>query len=268
VAPDRFEPRPPHRPAYESPEVANRPPVSSTDPFFWKERYTLGAKRTADEESIRGVVVVVGWIVVTIVAFVTFLVVLIALANPTRSAADTVAEALILIGSAAIFLHLLTLGSAACQTVLRERQRQTLDSLLTMPVPRRAVLWPKWRVSFGRGWWWGGPGIAAVVIGLLFSQVAAVAAPGAVYYPAVAAFAVSFGVWLSIRSRTTARAIMWFMSAAGVLLLLPIAAWWWFNEDETVWAVGFVAAGAFAALAGAVVFWQRACIDFDAYGRE
>ena len=268
VRPDDRGDRRPYRPAYEPPEVANRPPVFAHDPFYWKERYTLGTRRTADEESIRGVIVVVGAIAVAVIVFINGLTLLIALLNPTRAGADVAAQTLILSGSAAAFAHLLALGSAACQSVLRERQRQTLDSLLMLPVPRLAILGPKWRVSFGRGWWWGGPGMAAVAVGLLVSRVSAAALPAAVYLPAAAALGVSFGVWLSIRSRTTARAMMWFMAVAGGLLLVPVAVWWGLGEDDLGWAVGLLAAGAVAAGAGAWWFWWRACRDFDAYGRE
>jgi hypothetical protein len=123
-------------------------------------------------------------------------------------------------------------------------------------------------VAFGRGWWWGGPGLLAVVFGLFVSRIPAAALPAAVYLPAAAAFAVSFGVWLSIRSRTTARAMMWFMAVAGGLLLAPVAVWWGFDEYSVEWAVGLLSAAAAAVGVGAWVFWHRACLDFDRYGRE
>jgi ABC-type transport system involved in multi-copper enzyme maturation permease subunit len=262
------DPRRPHRPVYEPPEVANRPPVSDNDPFYWKEKYTLGTRRTADEESIRGVVIVVGAIVVTVIAFISSISLLVALFNPSRGSQAAVAQTLILTGAAGVFAHLLTLGSAACQTVLRERQRQTLDSLLTLPVPRRAILGPKWRVAAGRGWWWGGPGMAAIVLGLLVSELSLAAVPTAVYLPAMAAFAVSLGVWLSIRSGTTARAMMWFMTVAGGLLLVPISVWWGFYEENVLWATGLLSAAALLVGFGAWFLWHRACRDFDEYGRE
>jgi hypothetical protein len=108
----------------------------------------------------------------------------------------------------------------------------------------------------------------AVVLGLLISRVSWAALPAALYLPAAAALAVSFGVWLSIRSHATARAIMWYMAVAGGLLVIPVAVWWGFDEDMVEWAGGILAVAAVSAAIAAGVFWNRGCVDFDRYGRE
>jgi hypothetical protein len=110
--------------------------------------------------------------------------------------------------------------------------------------------------------------MVSIVLGLAVSQVSAAAIPAAVYLPAMAAFGVSFGVWLSIRSRATARAMMWYMAVAGGLLLVPLAIVWGFDEGESLLAAGILSTAAVVVAVGAWTFWHRACLDFDRYGRE
>jgi ABC-type transport system involved in multi-copper enzyme maturation permease subunit len=91
-----------------------------------------------------------------------------------------------------------------------ERDRQTLDSLLTTPLANRTLLWGKWLgsiLSVRQAWWCLG---AVWLLGLmtggvhLLSLVLLTAAWGA-----YAAFAAAVGLWFSLRSRTTLRATVW-----------------------------------------------------------
>ena len=257
----------PRRPVYNAPGVSDRPKVFADDPFFWKEKYTLGGQRTADEEAIRGVTQIVGVMVVAGLGLFAFTSFVMALGSPFSNR-DSAGRILLLAGTGATFAHLLTLGAAAVQTVLRERQRQTLESLLTIPVDRRDILWPKWKVCAGRGWWWGGPGLAAVVVGLLLSRVGFAGLAAVAYLPAVVGFAVSFGLWLSVRCATTARALMYYLATVGAFVALPLLASWLFDESLRFAAFLVLAAGAVGAAAGGFYFWRRACREFNADGRE
>ncbi|MGL4420002.1 MAG: ABC transporter permease subunit [Gemmataceae bacterium] len=252
-----------------SPEraAANRPMVFENDPFYWKELYSVGQKRTDDEESIRSVMQLFGFIVVFTLALFSLISFGMALTNPIGGG-DDAAKVLLLVGTAAVFAHLLTLGAAAVQGILRERQQNTLESLLTIPVDRGDILYPKWRMISRRGWWWGLPGMLAIIIGLMISRIDVTGLVAVAYLPGVAFLAVSFGLWLSIRCRATARAMMWFLGVLTPLSGIPILFWWMGRAEERVLFAVSLAVLTVAVFAFAWYFWNRACRDFDRDGRE
>jgi ABC-type transport system involved in multi-copper enzyme maturation permease subunit len=101
----------------------------------------------------------------------------------------------------------LVAGLHAAGTVARERQQQTLDDLLTVPGRRRDILSAKWVGSLAR--------VRGMALGALAFPLVAVVAEGisvAAVLPlillagAVVACAASFGLWLSVRSRSVQRA--------------------------------------------------------------
>ena len=251
------------------PEVLNRPRLGDRDPFWWKERYVAPAKRDADDDSIRGVVIAVGVVLALTLGFFALVALVSVLASGGSTASLKVAQRLLVIGgSAGVFCHLLMIGSAAAGAVCRERQRLTLESLLTIPVDRGRILWPKWLMSLGRGWWWGGPAAGCVVLGLLAATPPTLALPGAVYLLAVGPFAAGFGLWLSVRCRTVTRAVLWFLPAAGGAVLVPIAAWW-ATDPQSEWSgLGMLASAAAAVGIGAVGFWRASLSEFENEGRN
>src|SRR5207302_4589302 len=169
-------------------------------PFYWKEKFTTGAKRTADDESIRGVLVAVGVMVGVIVAFFALIgLFAVAVGGGGRNGSDTAASLMMTAGAGGLFVYLLTVGAGAGGSVVRERQRQTLETLLSLPVERRSILWPKWRVSLSRGWWWGVPALAVVPLGLLMSDVPSAALPAVGFVLAAVPFTASLALWLSVR---------------------------------------------------------------------
>jgi ABC-type transport system involved in multi-copper enzyme maturation permease subunit len=252
---------------HRSPEWADKPRIGNRDPFAWKEKYTLGTKRTADDESIRSLMVVIGVLVAVFLGLIVFIAA-IAGAADRRSGAETFSKMLILAGMAGVFTHLMTLGPAACGAVIREKARLTLESLLTIPVPRRDILAPKWQITFSRGWWWGGPGIICVVLGMLASPIGPAGFPTAVYLPAAASLCVSFGLWLSCRVTTIVRAVMIYMSVAGALALVPLVVWWVFDDRDKLPAVVVMSAFAVLASLAAWIFWRMSVREFEKYGRE
>ena len=88
---------------------------------------------------------------------------------------------LVLAGVGGLFTYLLTVGAGAAGSVVRERQRQTIESLLTIPVPRSMLLWAKWRVNIARGWWWGVPAVIILPLGMLASDSPLTALPTVLY---------------------------------------------------------------------------------------
>jgi ABC-type transport system involved in multi-copper enzyme maturation permease subunit len=99
-----------------------------------------------------------------------------------------------------------------------ERDRQTLDSLLTTPLENRAIVWGKWWggfLSVRKAWYC----LAAIwVVGLVTGTLSPFAVPvlglACLIY---AAFAASVGLWFSLVCRTTLRAMFW------TLIVLVIA---------------------------------------------
>lgn len=258
------DPDGPYRPRHRT---VPRPRVSDTAPFYWKEKYTLGTRYNADEESIRNLMVIVGIIAMVMILFFSAVSLLAGLLDGSTSGMAAASRSLLMTGSAGMFVHLLTMGSAACQTVLRERQRVTLESLLTIPVDRREILGPKWLVCWSRGWWWGGAGLLAIFLGIAMSSIPWLFLPMIIYLPALTALAVSFGIWLSIRSHSTARAVMWYMPVIVGLLFVPFSLIWFFDAASSTLAVIIGSAATCVVLGAAYVFWRRACQDFEQYGR-
>jgi hypothetical protein len=249
-------------------EVANRPRVSGRDPFLWKERYTTGTKQTADDDSIRGVLTAVGvGIGVTVAFFALIALLAVTLSGFSRDGMEKASGIMLLAGVGAFLMYLLTVGAAAAGSVVKERQRQTLESLLAIPVDRRAILGPKWRVSVGRGWWWGGPGLAVLPLAFLVSGAPAAALAAAAYVAAAVPFTASLGLWLSVRCRTLTRAVLWLLLAIGGLLLAPVAGWTLVTDSGLIPAA-LLAVAAVAIAGAAWLFWQLAVREFEREGRS
>jgi ABC-type transport system involved in multi-copper enzyme maturation permease subunit len=109
----------------------------------------------------------------------------------------------------------------AAAGITRERERQTLDSLLSLPVDRAEILRAKWLgailVVRPLGWCmaiiWG--------MGLIFGGLQPLALPGLVLAWCVyAAFLASLGQWFSLRRQTIMQAMLW---TGGTLLVLVLA---------------------------------------------
>lgn len=253
------------RPGHKAPLWAKKPLLGNADPFLWKEKYVVGSKRTADDESIRSLMIVVGSLVAIVLGVVVFIAVIAGISSPRT---EVFSKMLILAGMAGVFTHFITLGPAACGAVLRERARLTLESLLTIPVPRTAILAPKWLVTFSRGWWWGGPGALCVVLGMLASDIGPAAFACAAYLPAAAACCVSVGLWLSCRCTNISRAVMIYMSVSGVLALVPLVVWFSCDDRDKLAAVIAMTVLAIIVAAGAWIFWRKSVKEFEAYGRD
>lgn len=247
-----------------TPTGSVKPRLGEHDPFTWKEKHVVGSKLTSDDESIRSLMVVIGSVMAIIFGFAVFIAVIGGLGNPDSG---FFSQMLIFAGMAGVFTHFLTLGPAACGAVLRERNRLTLESLLTIPVPRTSILAPKWVVTLSRGWWWGGPGMACVVLGLLASEIAPAAFAAAAYFPAAAACCVSVGLWLSCRCANIARAVMIYMSVAGTLAMMPLTVWFVLDDRGKITAVIAMTCLTVIAVAGAWIFWRLSVREFERYGR-
>ncbi|MGL6095759.1 MAG: hypothetical protein ACRC7O_08205, partial [Fimbriiglobus sp.] len=249
-------------------EIANRLPVDDDDPFGWKERHISGVKRDDDDDSIRGLTIAVGASVAMVVGgFAAIAGLMLLVGSGSRATAGMASGLLLVGGGAGLFLYLLAVGSTACGTVCRERQRLTLESLLTIPVDRTAILGPKLWASAATGWWWGVPASASVVLGLLASDVPGVVVPGAFYLAASVPAAASYGLWLSVRCRTITRAVLWFLPIAGVMAGFPTVLGMLAEPENRLGTVSAMTAGAVALVVGGFAFWRATCAAFEREGR-
>jgi ABC-type transport system involved in multi-copper enzyme maturation permease subunit len=113
-------------------------------------------------------------------------------------------------GTIVAILLLLAVAVRAATTVTAERDRQTMDSLLTTPLDSTTILFAKWLGSILAvrwGWLWLGLiwGIGLVTTGLHVLALPLVAAAWVVY----AAFLSNLGLWFSAVCKTSLRATIW-----------------------------------------------------------
>jgi hypothetical protein len=115
-----------------------------------------------------------------------------------------------LLGSMVACLMLLAVAARASSSISNERDRQTLDALLTSPLESNTILFSKWIgniLSVRWAWLWLGAIYALAVFtgGLHFLALPLLLGAWLVY-----AFMVSgIGMWFSMVSRTTLRATLW-----------------------------------------------------------
>jgi ABC-type transport system involved in multi-copper enzyme maturation permease subunit len=112
-------------------------------------------------------------------------------------------------------LLLLAVAVRAATTITNERDRQTMDSLLTTPLDSTTILFAKWLGSILAvrwGWLWLGLiwGIGLVTTGLNVLALPLVVAAWVVY----AAFLSNLGLWFSAVCKTSLRATIWTIMSA------------------------------------------------------
>ena len=117
---------------------------------------------------------------------------------------------------------LVAIGIRAADSIAKERQQGTLDSLLSLPLARRDIIAAKASAAFRVGLI---PAAIAVVVGLLgvargsFEFAAAIGVPVAI--AGWMSAAIGFGLWLSTRCATRERAICWFLGVGLTTALIP-----------------------------------------------
>jgi ABC-type transport system involved in multi-copper enzyme maturation permease subunit len=117
------------------------------------------------------------------------------------------------------------LGVRTAVSVTEERAKQTLVSLLTLPVPRGDVLRAKVRAAVYRTRWllFGVGG--ALALGLLTGGLLPHAVAGAgVLLAGYAVFVAALGMWLSVRCVNSVRAVLYFVAVVLGTHVLPVLA--------------------------------------------
>lgn len=103
--------------------------------------------------------------------------------------------------------YVLGVGFRAASSVARERQQQTLDPLLLLPIDRSEILWAKLLGSLWRGWPW----LALLAFNLLLGTFLGAYHPFSAVLLAIAPWAVilfmaGLGLFLSVQMATVLRA--------------------------------------------------------------
>ncbi len=119
------------------------------------------------------------------------------------------------VGTVVALLLLMAVAVRASGSVSGERDRQTLDELLTTPLDSDTILVGKWLgavLSVRRGWLWLGAiwGLGVATGGLHPFLLPLLVVTWFVY----AAFLATLGLWFSVVSRTTMRATLWTLICA------------------------------------------------------
>jgi ABC-type transport system involved in multi-copper enzyme maturation permease subunit len=226
-------------------------------------------------------------VVVTFVSLVAapmllLLIVLAAVGKADDPAAVFLARLFVFVPLAAVTLA--AAMSAAC-SVTRERERQTLDGLLTLPGGRPAVLRAKWLGVFGRDRPLAIIAAVPLALGLLLGRFHPLAVPVlAVAVVSEVVLAVTLGLACSVAAGSTTRACVG--AGLGLLavisgplfapppfnLLSPAAVWWTLPRlgDLDLWNYYMVpvalSAAIHAAAAAGVWRWTRRRFDRDADG--
>ena len=200
AADDRPRPQVPVLPA-----ARFRPRVGE-DPVLWKELYAETGLTLPPP--LRGLVVVLTALLLSAAGVVFLIGIIIRVA--TGHVADFACLWVRVVGTPIACLLLLAVAVRAATAFSLERDRQTLDGLLTTPLDDRAILAAKWLgsvLSVREAW-----GVVALVwlLGMMAGGVHLLSlALTAMAWFAHAAFATGLGLWFSLHCRTTLRATAW-----------------------------------------------------------
>lgn len=199
-----------------------RPWMDEDDPVLWKERYIHGATSNAAMIGIGRIALVVAGLLCFMFVFVGAAEIL-HQANWKLPATLEARESLARGASFALGLFAVPAALRLGPAVSRERQRGTLDALLTLPIERSTLLWAKTRASIESTWAWLTLAIPAACWAFssagdwLIGLFAALAVAGSAF------FVVGFGAVLSVNCSSEIRAFRFLLPAVALVIALPIA---------------------------------------------
>ncbi|MGL4422121.1 MAG: ABC transporter permease subunit [Gemmataceae bacterium] len=208
----------------EVPERRDRfvPRMNQMDPIFWKERYFFGKIAGFERGLISGcLATIVGMVMLPIVLGIITTIVNGAILN--QGTEDTRSVLGIYSALAGIILIAPYAGFLASTSVTREREKDTLLSLLTLPVDRREILYAKWYVPLHAVRYWFIAFFFLICSTLIYDReklAGIVVVIGLI--AAVAAMLSSLGIWLSTFCRSSLRASVSFIICTLLLYTLPI----------------------------------------------
>lgn len=240
----RWEPEPelaPYRRERPALRLKPVPPMRrDDDPLLWKERHFADRTANLDRSLQKGCIgglIIAGVVPVGLGIFVAVMSLIVEGKSPTKFVNPLIFAASL----AAVAAFVPFAGMMATSTVVRERKRQTLDSLLILPIERIDILWAKVLASA----LWLKPWLIGLAIFAAFAVVTRCVHPVCcvvigVLIAAMIAFALSLGIWLSVRCLSVTRAATWYLIILATIFAVPpmlavffrFAAWEWFGIED------------------------------------
>ena len=249
------EPDPPYRVEVLPPGTPARPPIADTNPLLWKERYASG-RRAGPNDPGRLVPVLLGVLGALLLFIGGRLLVLRALepsVEPDEGGRLVMTGGTVLAG---VYLFPAAVGLASA--VARERRRNTLESLLSLPLDRRFVLRTKVRAAVERGWWWAPVAVGAAGVSFAADGGWRLGLAAAGFVLAAGAFVIGLGAYLTVRSPSEVRAFRFVIPAVVLAVGAPVGVWNATDWVQPVWSEAGLGAGAAALAASAAVCWWLA----------
>jgi ABC-type transport system involved in multi-copper enzyme maturation permease subunit len=209
------------------------------NPFLWKEWY-FGGPAIAGELTQ---VIVFGLIVGGLAVGAAFVLFALFGAFPLERE-EAIRTYRPLAGDVAAALLPVVMIAAAVRTagsIGRERDRKTLDTLLVLPVRVEDILWPKWLGGLYQTRWLMVAFAALLVVSALAGAVSLPAVFWVTFAGAIhVLFAASLGLFVSVVTRGTGRAIVLTVLGLVAAWLLPqaVAGRWLGSSIEPTWLTG------------------------------
>jgi ABC-type transport system involved in multi-copper enzyme maturation permease subunit len=199
----------------------------SANPFLWKERYFGGKSSAMESQMTSGCGIVVVTAGLFLVGIYLFFASVIELERGQWSGDAVNGPLRLLIMGFTLALGLI-LGVRMASSVAFERQRQTLDSMLMIPVDRWRILWGK----FLAAWYMLRYPLLVLGLAMIAGLISMGVHPLGLVLGVLVIFGYlllmsSFGLWMSVRCKTVTRAtayvlvltmVLWF----GPLILSPV----------------------------------------------
>jgi ABC-type transport system involved in multi-copper enzyme maturation permease subunit len=178
------------------------PDVPQGSPLLWKELYLSG--QTNRFVKMLSLVPWVVWLCVCSVLMVMGWAAVIGDASDVYGSMNSLVR---WAGGFLVGLMALMVGLHASGSVARERQQETLDDLLTIPRPRREILFAKWVGSMAKARGIALGAMAVPLVGVIAEGISYWAVLPLIFTAAtIVACSGSFGIWLSVRSKSVQRA--------------------------------------------------------------
>jgi ABC-type transport system involved in multi-copper enzyme maturation permease subunit len=224
------------RRAYVIAFTQRRLPRVSNRPMLWKELHTEPLFRLGQAAQIIITTAVTLFLIFCAFVLTSVVVVGLMLGNLAVAMNTTVR----LMGTAVATMMVLGTAVRAAGAISGERDRQTMDSLLTTPIDNDSIVWAKW---------WGSVlGVRKAgycllllwLVGVVTGGLSPVAAPWLLLALfAYLAFAAGLGLWFSLRCRSTLRATIW-----TIVTLIGVSLGHWlltfcFSPLASVWSPSY-----------------------------
>ncbi len=199
--------------------LLRRLPRVGPDPVLWKELYAEQGYRL--NRLARGLLLFAGGGVLFVAAMTYLCGIAVSLAShdPTGFATGWVQ----VVGTGVACLMIVVVAVRASTGIGSERDRQTLDSLLTTPLDSAAIVRGKWLgalLSVRQAWWCLG---AVWMLGMFAGGLHVLSLVMLlVSWWAYAAFAAGLGLWFSLHCRTTLRATVWTLVTLLLVAVAPV----------------------------------------------